>query len=221
MGLLDCYIEIFYYTIFLKSMEFGALVYDSVRKHYKDLFLRAANAAKKAGYSKQEWDEGLFAVCAWIDEIILCSDWQDKEKWSQSPFQLNFFNTTNAGEEFFTRLENLNKNDIHIRRIYDYCLALGFQGRYYNAADAEKLDEIKLKNLKQFTDNSDLKFPDIYFPGAYARSSISQKRKKRIGIMTLITLLGILLPVILFTALYLIYSNSLSNLFLSFIQSGY
>ena len=221
MGLLDCYIEIFYYTVFLKSMDFGVLTFDGVKKHYKDLFLRAANAAKKAGYSKQEWNEGLFAVCAWIDEVVFCSDWQDKDMWIQSPFQLNFFNTTNAGEEFFSRLENLGENDRNILRIYDYCLALGFQGNFYRSTDTDRLDEIKQSNLQKITDNTDMKFPDIYFPEAYSRSSAVKKRKIRNGSMALITLSGILLPVILFTTLYLIYSSSLSDLFLNFVKSGF
>lgn len=202
-------------------MDFGALVFDGVRKHYKELFLRAANAAKKKGYARNVWNDGLFPVCAWIDEIIFCSDWPDKDKWTQSPLQLNFFNTTNAGEEFFTRLENLNTNDVEIRKIYDYCLALGFRGRYYNPEDTEKLNEIMRSNLALISDNVDMKYPEICFPDAYSKTAIPQKRKQRMSGNTLYTIFGIILPVVLFMVLYLFYSNNLSEMFAKLIRSIY
>ena len=218
MNLIDCYIELFYYTIFLKSMDFGALVFDGVRKHYKDLFLRAANAAKKKGYSKTDWDDGLFPVCAWIDEVIFCSDWPDKTKWVQSPLQLNFFNMTNAGDEFFTRLQNLDKNNIEVRKIYDYCLALGFKGKYYNADDIEKLNEIMNSNLSLITENVRMEYPEICFPEAYSKLSEPHKRKQRMGGNPLFTFLGIIIPVALFTTLYLVFSNNLSEKFIQLLQ---
>ena len=199
------------------------LPYSNIIKHYKQLLLRATNAAKNAGFSRRELEMALFAVCSWIDETVLCTNWSEKAKWLHNPLQLMLFKTTNAGEEFFTRLASLNSNDNHIREVFDYCLALGFKGRYYNLEDSGKLKDIKLSTLKSMTGNTSLKFPKTLFPEAYAWSSQHASKKKSWSTLrtTFFTLMGIFVPVILFVALFIIYRNVLSDMFLTYINSGF
>ena len=219
MRLVDCFYEIFYYTIFLESLDFSQLTYKNVIKHYKDLFSRSLQAAKKAGFPQKKWGIGLFAVCAWIDEYILCSDWPEKTKWQQNTLQLFFFKTSNAGEEFFTRLEGLDRNDTNVREVYDYCLALGFKGRYYDSGYARNLKEIKQSNLKLITKNYNLAFPEYLFPEAYSSSFRTTKRYLGPRGISLITLLICLLPVILFGVLFYIYENKLTDTVLHYLKT--
>jgi len=208
--------------MFLKSLNISQLPYNNVFKHYKQLFLRATNVAKKAGFTKRELEMGLFAICSWIDEIIICSNWSEKDKWLQNPFQLMLFKTTNAGEEFFIRLASLDNNDKNVRQVFDYCMALGFKGQYYNSKNSEKLNEIKRSNQKLISGNSHLKFPQTLFPEAYAWSSQHPYKKKKpwstIGTF-LITLIGIIIPVILFIVLFLAYKNVLFDMVFNYLKS--
>jgi type VI secretion system protein ImpK len=63
-----------------------------------------------------------------IDETILETGWQQKNEWIKNSLQKQFFNTTSAGTQFFTRIEKLGSEDKDILEVYDYCLASGFKG---------------------------------------------------------------------------------------------
>ena len=223
MRLVDCFFELFYYTLFIKSLDFSQLTYKNVIKHYKDLFSRSLQTAKKAGFSQNTWGKGLFAVCAWIDEYILISSWSERAKWQRYPLQLFFFKTTNAGEDFFTRLEGLGPDEKSIREVYEYCLALGFKGRYYDSGTSGKLGEIKQANLRKFTENYKLVFPDITFPEAYALPGTERKKGRLKGPwgLSLVTIALGTLPLILFAVLFYIFRNSLAGVVMHYVTAGH
>lgn len=220
MRLVDCFIELFYYTIFLKSLGFEQLSFKDVRDHYKQLLSRAIEAAKKADFAKREWNLGLFAICAWIDETILCSGWSERDRWSRSSLQFVLFKTTNAGSEFFSRLAGLRKNDKSIREVFDYCLALGFKGSHYLSRDAEKLQEIKEANLKLVTENQNLSFPKLLFPDAYVASFKYSKKRMRAWGRAFLIAASIIIPVAIFTVIFLIFKNELNELFSAYTSAG-
>lgn len=211
MRLIDCFIELFYYTTFLDNMNFEQFIFDDVKKHYEDLFSRSKDAARKAGYSEAEWEAGSFAVCAWIDEFVLGSRWAEKEKWGRLPLQLIFFRTTNAGVEFFRRLNSFGENDKNIRGVYDYCLALGFRGQYYQAGDSDELHRIAQENLHMVAGESRLAFPELFFPDAYAPASKSEIRKLKTWTTAFFTVLIILIPVGIFATLFFAYQRALTD----------
>jgi type VI secretion system protein ImpK len=170
MRLVEYFFDLFYYTSFLKSLDFSQLPYENVAKRYKQILSASLQSVKKAGRSEREWGMGLFPVCAWIDETVLCSDWSERGKWLQNPLQLVFFRTMNAGEEFFLRLAALDNSAREVREVYDYCLALGFKGKYYQPGDGGTLDEIARSNLMRITGEGKVEFPATCFPEAYADS---------------------------------------------------
>lgn len=47
------------------------------------------------------------AACAFIDEMLLTSQWKDRAAWARSTLQLSQCGTVNAGVEFYTTLEKL------------------------------------------------------------------------------------------------------------------
>ncbi len=211
MRLVEYFFELFYYTSFLKSLDFSQLPHDTVAKRYKRILGASLNAAKRDGVSERDWGLGFFPVSAWIDETALCSDWEEQGKWQQSPLQFVFFKTMNAGEEFFVRLAALDRDAREVREVYAYCLALGFKGKYFQESDAENLAEITRSNLALVTENASLEFPGAYFPEAYSWPEDQRKpRPLRRGISPL-ALAGILLPALVFGILIVLFHGALAE----------
>ena len=93
----------------------------------------------------RDYQDACFAVIAWADETILKhSTWKHHAEWNALPLQLEYFQTRNAGEEFFERLERLRPEQKAIREVYYLCLGLGFSGRYFLGLE----DELKLNQIR-------------------------------------------------------------------------
>lgn len=86
-----------------------------------------------AGIEQTKVQASKFALVAFIDETILGSDWTNKVNWLAEPLQLKLFNSFNAGQEFFTRLEQLRqrqRENADVLEVYFLCMSLGFRGKY-------------------------------------------------------------------------------------------
>jgi len=211
MRLVEYFFELFYYTTFLKSLDFSQLPYENVAKRYKQLLSASLQSAKKAGRQEREWGMGFFPVCAWIDETVLCSDWEEKDKWLRNPLQLVFFKTMNAGEEFFSRLDGIDPSAREVREVYDYCLTLGFRGRYFHPNDADELGEVVRANLHCITGSGGVTFPKVFFPEAYPEPPDGRGRRPRLMPFSWMTLAGIVLPVVVFAVLYYLFRGNLDT----------
>ncbi|MCE5248690.1 DotU family type IV/VI secretion system protein [bacterium] len=217
MRLVDCYFELFYYTLFINSLNFSQLTYNNVIKHYNDLFSRSLMTARNAGFSQGEWGKGLFAVSAWIDETILCSGWSGRNQWQRYPLQMCFFKTTMAGEEFFSRLFRLGSHEKNTLEVYYFCLALGFKGQYFDPKYAGKLKELKQAIMSKFSVKDKLTFSKVFFPEAYSETYLTRKGKKGPFGLSLITLLLSILPPIVFFVLLYVFKNSLMNMIIQYL----
>ncbi len=74
-----------------------------------------------------------YPLVAFIDETILNSQWQHRERWRDRPLQLHYYGERTAGTRFFTNLAELRRQGEGRRElleIYHLCLALGFEGQY-------------------------------------------------------------------------------------------
>jgi len=74
-----------------------------------------------------------YPLVAFIDETILNSQWQHRERWRDRPLQLHYYGERTAGTRFFTNLAELRRQGEGRRElleIYHICLALGFEGQY-------------------------------------------------------------------------------------------
>jgi len=86
----------------------------------------------QAGMNERDIHDIMYAIVGLADETAMRSTGSVRDYWMQNPLQLHYFNENLAGENFFHRLDYILAD--HSRheslRIYYYCLAFGFQGRY-------------------------------------------------------------------------------------------
>jgi type IV/VI secretion system ImpK/VasF family protein len=127
--------------------------YEQVRQDIAALFQQEKATAKRQGMLDKDFQDAGFAVVAWADETILKhTTWKYHHEWNTSPLQLEYYQTRNAGEEFFERLERLGAAQQAVREIYYFCLALGFSGQYFlGLEDALKLTQIRHEQAQHFT----------------------------------------------------------------------
>jgi len=148
--------EFFTYVLLFEHMttqrEFEPS-HEHVRQDMAALLERQQAAAKRAGMPEVDYQEARFAVVAWADEAILKhTAWAHHGAWSAMPLQLEYYQTRNAGEELFERLDRLRPEQHAVREIYYICLGLGFNGQYFlGLEDEHKLARIRHEQAKRLT----------------------------------------------------------------------
>lgn len=97
-------------------------------------------------YSKFAIESMLYAICALIDESVMNRLPHDEGYlyWFQSPLQAKYFNTLDAGNKLWDKLQDLLKRPIENQDIlicFHRVIALGFIGKYYqnNTPEREKI----------------------------------------------------------------------------------
>lgn len=105
---------------------------DILTQRIAGVFEQMAEKARRFRIPDADVAEARYALCAFMDEQILRSEWSGRQDWMSQPLQLIYFNENTAGEGFFTRLEALEQQParVHVLQIYYLCLTLGFQGQY-------------------------------------------------------------------------------------------
>ena len=216
MRIVDCFIELLaYVAYFLKTVKTRQPAFDQVRADIERLVSQADSCLQDKGIPKEDSDHARFAIFAWIDETILSSLWNEKDQWQRQQLQRAYFQTADAGEVFFERLNMLGPHQNYVREVYYLCLAMGFTGRYVHEGDDFLLDQLKTSNLKVLMGSS-MGLPALdkgqLFAGAYPPQTeeVLPQRSKRF--LSPIILLSIAFPVVLFAALFLIYSFILNNI---------
>jgi type IV/VI secretion system ImpK/VasF family protein len=127
--------------------------YEQVRRDIAALLEQQKAAAKRQGTLEQDYHDACFAVVAWADETILKhSTWKHHNQWNAFPLQVEYYDTRNAGEEFFERLDKLRSEQKEVREVYYLCLGLGFSGRYFlGLEDERKLNQIRHDQAQHLT----------------------------------------------------------------------
>jgi type IV/VI secretion system ImpK/VasF family protein len=119
--------------------------HEQVRQDIAALFQQEKATAKRQGMLDKDFQDAGFAVVAWADETILKhTTWKYHHEWNTYPLQLEYYQTRNAGEEFFERLEQLGAAQQAVREVYYLCLALNFSGQYFLGLE----DELKLTQMR-------------------------------------------------------------------------
>ena len=159
MRLIDCFSETFSYILQQKAaIEAGDTPdYETVRLGVERLLAEHATYSA-GGFTREQYDTAKFAMAAFVDETMLLSDWEHRDRWARELLQRSHFQTANAGEEFFARLDGLSPFDPgerDIREVYFYCLALGFVGKYYRPGDRARLEELRRSNFRLLRDGDD------------------------------------------------------------------
>jgi len=183
--LIDCYVE---FLIGMQRRFAGdggtaqPVDFQALRAEVTDKLKECERRAQPLQLPATTLEAARFAVVAYLDELILVSQWQHKSMWQQSTLQREQFHTTNAGAEFYTRLSALGDDDDAraAREVYYLCLALGFRGKYFGEARFGEFTEVKRANLRLLLPDSqglDLKaitlFPEAYGPASKGHKPLS------------------------------------------------
>lgn len=223
MHLSDCFMDVMaYVTYLLKSVDTKQPPYEEVKNDIHRLLLKGEEYVNRGRFPRDDYDQARFALCAWVDEAILSSRWQQKNSWLNDQLQRFHYNTTAAGEEFFERLSSVGLHQRDVREVYYLCLALGFSGRYCHPGDEYNLEQIKTSNLKLLLGSSvgipSLERADL-FPEAHASGTTELgKQKMRVG-SRLVTAICLAAPVLLFCILFLIYRFTLGGISENFLRT--
>lgn len=149
MRIVDCFTDELLFTRKFCRGEFEDMSADQVRSELQSRFETSRKLAEDADMQDEFYLAAKYPVVALIDEMLQTSNWAEKSDWAKNPLQRIYFDTTNAGAEFYNRLNVLNKfgPDRDVREVYALCLGLGFRGKYFRGDDRKKYEEIKAFNL--------------------------------------------------------------------------
>lgn len=113
----------------------------------RELIDRAKAAAQADGRRPEQVEQASFAVVAWVDEIMARNP---MFLTGVTPLQVTYFNTNNAGNEFFQHLSALKSEQDEVREVYYHVMLLGFVGQYYyETGDTGELGKLKELHSRQ------------------------------------------------------------------------
>jgi type VI secretion system protein ImpK len=211
-----------YVTYFKKTVSIKQPPYEQFKADVIRLLTQSEQCLKKELFSQEDFDQARFAICSWVDEAVLSSSWNQKSHWQSEQLQRVYYNTTEAGEEFFERLNALGLHQRDVREVYYLCLALGFMGRYCNKGDEYLLDQLRSSNLKLLLGSS-VGIPSLeraeLFPEAYSQSEAAVAPQRQKFFFSMTNLIALAAPVVLFGLLFLIYTFSLSGIVEDYLSS--
>ncbi len=215
MRLTDCFTDMISYTIFLlKAANQKGVTVEKVKEDLERLMKKSESKLETLQCPREDYLLARFAVFAWIDEAIMGSGWNKKQQWQKDHLQQRFYQTADAGELFFQRLNALGPHQNEVREVFYLCLALGFTGQYCNPGDEILLDQLKTSNLKLITGSS-VELPSLkeikLFPESYTSDS-GQNKTRRPKAVSPMSLMALFVPLGLFGALFFIYTFILNNI---------
>ena len=216
MRLTDIFMELLaYVTYFNKSLAVKQPSYDQVKADITRLMSDIEIRTGQTQIGPDDFDLARFAVVAWVDETLLSSPWQDKEHWQKESLQRLYYQTADAGELFFDRLNAIGPHQRDVREVYYLCLAMGFKGRYIHEGDDFLLDQLKTSNLKLLTGTS-VGIPALetgnFFPEAYPIETEAAAPLKAGRRFSMFSLIGLAFPIVLFAGLFIIYKFILGHI---------
>lgn len=128
---------------------------DALRTHVRKLFTEIDQAGSIAGTDAAAVQAARYALAAFLDEVVLSSNWSIRADWAGRPLQMEYFNDATAGEEFYRKLDALRGSGDASRRqaleVYGLCLGLGFRGRYSGMAGLEEIKQIRARIHQELT----------------------------------------------------------------------
>lgn len=105
----------------------------ALRKQLIDEIRRFEVRCQQVGLSYEVIVGARYCLCTALDEAAALTPWGSRGVWSSSGLLVTFHNETCGGEKFFLLLARLSQNPrehILLLEMINYCLLLGFEGRY-------------------------------------------------------------------------------------------
>lgn len=220
MRLTDYFIDLIAYVACLvKVVPTKQPPFEQVRMDVIRFLGKSEECVQKGECQQDEYDLARFVVCAWVDESILGSQWQHKGQWQTEQLQRIYYNTFEAGEEVFDKLNLIGLQQNSVREIYYLCLCLGFKGKFVRREDDYLLDQLKTSNLKLIFGSS-VSLPSLdrvdLFPESYPAETMSgdqkNSHKKTRLKFSFFTIAALAAPALFFGLLFLVYHFSLNGL---------
>jgi type VI secretion system protein ImpK len=220
MRLVDCFTDVFAYVSFLvKDIKKTGPACEGVREKVEKFLLRSEDLAEDNKYSEEEFEKAKFAVCAWIDERIGLSGWAQTDKWEHNQLQRFFYNTTNAGEEFYERLQCMGPQESCVIEVFMSCFALGFKGKFYPVRETLTLEEVKMEALGKCIEEAELEADEIkLFKDVY---DAKYKKQFLVPGYSLMTIVAVALPVVVGAWIYYKFGLELDSMVELFKQKIY
>lgn len=223
MRLIDCFNGLIAYAAYsMSEAETNPPALEDFKVDVDQLLFESEKLSQKGGFSDEEYDMSRFAVCALVDELVLCSEWPHKNVWEHQQLQRQYYQTTNAGEEFFERLETISPENRDQLETYAACLLMGFKGRYHkirSLPDLEQINKNVVAKLMETTINplssEELKF----FPEGYLDEGKRARKKREWGIVPTLVI-GMIIAGGGISALYFILAGILNDIVEVYFQSG-
>ena len=212
MRLSDAFVKpLAYVRLFLDAPSTDDLAF---RQRLEQQLSKAALTAADGGFERADIENGLFAAIAWIDETVMCSEWEGAHSWRRSPLQKSYFNTTRAGVEFFDRLNALRLDQNTVREVFLMCLVMGFRGRLGEGGERVALDEVKARHLKILLDRDVMLENDFaLFPAPVMQTKATPRNRRwrpsRTSILMFFAPLGVL--TLLYLAFYVVLSGQVDS----------
>jgi type VI secretion system protein ImpK len=97
-----------------------------------------------------------YCLCTALDEAAALTPWGSNSVWSGSGLLVTFHNETWGGEKFFLLLSKLSLNPrehIYLLELINFCLLLGFEGRYRVIDNGRSQLETMKQRLSQMIRN--------------------------------------------------------------------
>lgn len=216
MHLTDYFMEVITYVVyFQKTVTVKQPRYEQIKADILRLLAKSEDCLKNDLFPREDYDHARFAVCAWADEVVLNSAWAQKNQWQKESLQRAYYHTTDAGEEFFERLNALGLHQGQVREVYYFCLSLGFTGRYCHKGDEYLLEQLKTSNLKILMGSS-VGLPSLeraeLFPEAYPNEIVLDGRKRKKFRFSVVAIASGAGSVLFFGLLFLIYRFVLGSI---------
>lgn len=104
---------------------------------------RVREQLETSGLSRRSIDYISHAQCALLDEVMLgCAEGGAHTRWASEPLQAKFFSRHQAGVTLYEDMREVLQApapDLQVLTVFQRVLALGFQGRYRDVDDPERL----------------------------------------------------------------------------------
>ena len=107
----------------------GPMLRETVLGELREFSSRAA----AAGATRDEVSSATWALCALLDDVVLNTPWGRQSGWASQTLCGTIYQEVDAGERFFDRLQQLEREPASNARLLEFwhaCLAMGFEGRY-------------------------------------------------------------------------------------------
>jgi type VI secretion system protein ImpK len=153
-----------YVVLFQRTTDKGGVTAEKLRQEVQGMLDRAGQQALMAGYRSERVNYVRFSIVAFVDEVVMISDWAYRSAWMERPMQFEEFETTIAGDQFFDRLEGTAEVDPEVAEIDFIVLSLGFKGRY--VGNEAELTAVRRRLFRKFPPEAVLSVPQLT-PEAY------------------------------------------------------